>query len=465
MELMSAKELFKGRKLVIATPFYNLQGYSPYIKSLVASLRLCWEVGIDAGLLPVEGDSYIGRARNSIMTQVYDKTDTTDLIFIDSDESWEPEDVLRLMMSDKAVVGGTYPLKNNWARWSHTCVIAPSGAPMGDAKTKELLCVAIPAGFMRISRKAMDLMAEAYPEKMFVPGSAMGKDPIYEWFGERFEDSVFCQRYRDAGGEIWLQPNLTIKHYGTEEHSGNYSDFLQRQPGGRKHRSSDDKPLVSVVIPCYNYGKYLGEAIESVLNQTYANIEIIIVNDGSTDNSFSVAYHYSLLYPHKVSIINQANRGVSAARNAGTAQALGKWIMCLDADDKITPTAISRMVDAGNHHDIIGCAQQTFGESNEVCLTAPHPTTEQLHETNQVNCAALHLRDLWEKIGGWDETMKQGFEDWDFWLRASRAGFTIKNLPEPLHLYRKHGHSMIDNAEMFREELTQKIRSKGELSL
>src|SRR5215213_3125487 len=94
-------------------------------------------------------------------------------------------------------------------------------------------------------------------------------------------------------------------------------------------------PLVSVVIPCYNQAHFLGEAIESVLAQSYPNFEIVVVDDGSTDDTSEVAGSYP-----KVRLVRQENQGLSGARNAGLARSEGEYVVFLDADDRLRPEAL-----------------------------------------------------------------------------------------------------------------------------
>lgn len=102
-------------------------------------------------------------------------------------------------------------------------------------------------------------------------------------------------------------------------------------------------PLVSIIVPTYNVKHYIRECIESILNQTYKNIEIIIVNDGSTDNSMYMIDDY-ITSIDKIKVINQENQGLSAARNSGIEEAKGKYIAMIDSDDKIKPDFIKNLV-------------------------------------------------------------------------------------------------------------------------
>lgn len=452
------KEYFKGKKVIIATPFYKMLCNSPYVTSLVSTLHLCWELGIEATLMKVDGDAYVGRARNSLITHVYDNTDATDLVFIDSDLEWTPEDFIRLLSHPVELIGGTYPQQNAWRTWAHRNFCDENGIPHGDLKSKTILCEAIPAGFMRISRAAMDRMHEKYPIKGLVPGSAT-KKPTYNWFGEMFEDFVFCKRFRAAGGDVWLEPNITFKHYGPYGWEGNFYDYLTHQPGGINYRSKNEIPLVSIIIPCYNYGHYLPLAVSSAVKQTYCNIEVIIVDDGSTDNTSEVAEHLVSTYPN-VKFIHQDNEGVCSARNTGIRFSNGDWIICLDADDEILPTYVSKCLDYIDFYDLIGACQQEIGDSHNLWPMLEKPTFEQVIESNQINCSAMFSRKAYDTVNGWQELgiPNAGYEDWFMWARILKAGFKAYNVQEPLFLYRKHGKSMVDKAIEKHDELKAKIQ-------
>ena len=210
---------------------------------------------------------------------------------------------------------------------------------------------------------------------------------------------------------------------------------------------------VSIVIPCYNYANWLPEAIESALNQTYKNIEVIVVNDGSTDNTNEVAKRYS------VGLIEKINGGLGSARNTGIRIATGYYILPLDADDKINPSYIEKTIGVD---DIVSTWLKEFGDSSEELHPMDNPQINDFIETNRINYCSLYKKEIWEKIGGYDECelMRNGFEDWDFWLRAAKAGYHITVVKEPLFFYRKHGNSLLNKAISKCEELKSYILKK-----
>ena len=203
---------------------------------------------------------------------------------------------------------------------------------------------------------------------------------------------------------------------------------------------------ISVIIPCYNYGKYLSDAIESALAQTYKNIEIIVVDDGSTDNTVEIANKYP------VKIFTQNNRGLSATRNFGISKATGQWIFPIDADDKIIENCFEQLLEKAKKEnaDIVCPGLQEFeGRNRSHRYADKNLTLKGFKITNQVHASCLYKRGIWEDIGGYDENMKEGHEDWDFWARALRKEYKMVAINEPMFFYRIHPDSMIRKVGAF----------------
>ncbi|MBK9043027.1 MAG: glycosyltransferase [Saprospiraceae bacterium] len=214
--------------------------------------------------------------------------------------------------------------------------------------------------------------------------------------------------------------------------------------------------LVSVIIPCYNQAHFLPDAINSVLEQTYTNIEIIVVNDGSTDDTSKVAKSF-----HNTKLIEKPNGHLSSARNAGIKAAKGNIIVTLDADDKIKPDFITKCLKHIYDYDIISTWLETFGNENRQWGSLNlKPEYNDFKQKNHINCCSMFTKMMWQEIGGYDENMKQGFEDWDFWRRATKKGYTVRIIPEYLFLYRKHGYSMFSQAQEIRDQLINFMKVK-----
>lgn len=214
----------------------------------------------------------------------------------------------------------------------------------------------------------------------------------------------------------------------------------------------DPTQQVSIIIPCYKQAHWLGEAIESCLNQTVKPLEIIVVNDGSPDSTSEVAKKYP------VKLIEKENGGLSSARNAGIKEAKGYYVLTLDSDDKLHPEFLEHTIGVD---DIVGVEQQEFGNSNT--LWQPplrNPKFENFTKHNCINCCSLYKKEIWDKIGGYDENMKIAYEDWDFWLRATKAGYSVTVVSKPLFYYRKHGASMVNEGIKRHEELLKYMLNK-----
>ena len=199
------------------------------------------------------------------------------------------------------------------------------------------------------------------------------------------------------------------------------------------------KEPVSIVIPCYNQAQYLPDAIESALAQTIPAHEVIVVDDGSTvGNVAAIVKKYK-----GVKLIRQENGGASSARNAGIAAATGTWIATLDADDRLDPAYIEQLI---GKNDIVSPALQTFGAGNTQRWVSrlKHPTCSDYVQANQSMCCSLFRRKWWEKVGGLDESMRSGYEDWDFWVRMTSAGASVTVVDQVLFYYRRYEQDRSD---------------------
>ena len=200
---------------------------------------------------------------------------------------------------------------------------------------------------------------------------------------------------------------------------------------------------ISVVIPCYNQGHFIDEAVGSVLAQTCQDFEIIVVNDGSTDSETNgLLKDYERL---KTRVITTDNQGLAAARNNGIREAQGEYILPLDADDRIGPTYLEKAVqllDARQEFGIVYCQARLFG-AVETKWQLPEFSLEEMLLDNVIFCSALFRRQDWEQVGGYDESLTYGWEDYDFWLSLLEMGRKVYRIPEVLFYYRVSADSMV----------------------
>ncbi len=220
------------------------------------------------------------------------------------------------------------------------------------------------------------------------------------------------------------------------------------------------RPLASIIIPCYNYGKFLPEALQSALDQTLPPVEIIVVNDGSTD-AHTLEVLAGIDHP-RVRVLHQENKKLPEARNAGIREARGQFICCLDADDRLDPTYLEKCILTMYTRglEICGSWFREFGDSGETVSPDERDFTYgKFLKKNRMPCAAVFRRALWERIGPYRKDLTVGYEDWEFWTRAAASGARAGIVPEPLFFYRKHGRSMIDAAREADATLSAAIRA------
>ncbi len=206
--------------------------------------------------------------------------------------------------------------------------------------------------------------------------------------------------------------------------------------------------LVSIIVPCYNHAQFLDEALQSVLNQTYNNWECIIVNDGSPDNTKEVASRWCK-NDNRFLYLEKQNGGLSSARNAGITISKGKYILPLDADDILHESYLSKLVPELNQDKtlaIVSCYSKFFLKNKENIIHELKPVGTTYHALLFENCliaTSLYRKVCWEEVGGYDENMKHGFEDWEFWIAITKSGWTFKVVEAFLFFYRKQKQSML----------------------
>jgi cellulose synthase/poly-beta-1,6-N-acetylglucosamine synthase-like glycosyltransferase len=220
----------------------------------------------------------------------------------------------------------------------------------------------------------------------------------------------------------------------------------------------------AVVIPCFNYGRYLAEAVESVVEQTLRPDEVVIVDDGSTDDTCAVAQR--LIAAHAdlpMRLISTEHSGsAGATRNVGVAATAAEYVLCLDADDRLDPSFLETCVAALDRHpeaaiaygDILG-----FANDGVVQRLAEWDTQRELH-VNLVGSASLFRRAAWEQVGGYDPLV--GHSDWDFWIGCIEQGWVGVRASGALWHYRVHDglySRLIDSDQEIRARIVRKHAS------
>ncbi|GAA4883838.1 glycosyltransferase [Flaviramulus aquimarinus] len=200
--------------------------------------------------------------------------------------------------------------------------------------------------------------------------------------------------------------------------------------------------LVSIIVPCYNQAKFLEETLQSVMDQTYTNWECIIVNDGSTDNTEAVSLRWCKL-DERFKYLSKANGGPSTARNEAIKISKGNFILPLDADDYISKNYLNKLLPELQNNKslgIISCYTKFFSDDINKATYELKPkgtNWKNLLYVNQLIVTSLYRKECWQEVGGYDEAMKEGFEDWEFWIAVTKRGWNYKVMDSFLFFYRK----------------------------
>ena len=196
------------------------------------------------------------------------------------------------------------------------------------------------------------------------------------------------------------------------------------------------KPLVSVIVPMYNAAPFIGEALESIVASTYRPIEVVVMDDGSKDDSLNIAQAFAKDHP-EVHVFHQPNAGASAARNHAIRMSHGKYILPVDADNRIHPLYIEEaeaVLEARPEVRVVGCRAEFFGAKSGEWITPPF-SKELLARKNMIDTCAMYRRADWDQTKGYMESCAAR-EDWDMWLSLFELGGEFVRLPDVRLYYR-----------------------------
>lgn len=243
------------RKLIIATPFYNCQGFSPYIASLVETIRVLGKVGIEFEYWNPSGDAYVQRVKNTILNQFLHTRDATDLLMVDSDMEWHVDGLLEMMMCEEDIIVGSYPQKNSWGLWSSrpkfeqnadgTAYATERKLPQGGTLIEG---AELAGGFMLFKRAALEKYRDHFKDLIYIDPTSDPNNPerVYTEFfmAGRFqapgdsvakfwgEDRTFSMRMKEIGIRWWISTNITFGHWGINRWTGTLKTALDGMKSG-----------------------------------------------------------------------------------------------------------------------------------------------------------------------------------------------------------------------------------------
>jgi len=221
---------------------------------------------------------------------------------------------------------------------------------------------------------------------------------------------------------------------------------------------------VSIIVPCFDMARYLPQALRSIIFQTYPHWEAIIVNDGSADDSGVVAKKFAKADGRFKVVCHDQNRGLSAARNTGIALSKAEYILPLDADDLLEPTAVEGMLAEALERPNKIIYSDVFlipdigSEGQKRVLQCPEYDFQELLKRVIMFPTSMFPKQAWRESGGF-KYMGEGFEDWEFWITLGELGYEGYRIPKPLYSYRvKEEGSMRLEAIQVRGKLIERIK-------
>lgn len=221
------------------------------------------------------------------------------------------------------------------------------------------------------------------------------------------------------------------------------------------HQAAQDEPQVSIIIPVYNRSNYLIEAVQSALNQTYLEVEVVVADDGSEDVLLKKALN-SLERTPRLRVLRLSHAGVAATRNRAIQTSTAKYILPLDDDDLLEPSYVSKCVKVLEERPDIGMvySKADFIGSKSGEWALPSFTMKRMLIDNCIFASALYRKSDWQRSGGYNSRLPAR-EDHDFFLRLLNLGLSPHRLDEVLFHYRQHGESRNQLVALDRRKLIE----------
>jgi len=218
---------------------------------------------------------------------------------------------------------------------------------------------------------------------------------------------------------------------------------------------------LSVIIPCFNHGKYLQEAIESLYNNWITiDMEVMVVDDCSTDDSYAIATKLSNEFGFSLRQMEK-NSKPARVRNYAIEKCSGNLIVCLDGDDKLPPNYLQENYNniLLNKVDVSYNNSRMFGTMNGE-IDWPEFNIDKLRISPFIHCTSMFKKEAWEKVKGFDESMVDGWEDYDFWLRVAKEEYKFKKCNQTFLYYRQTGQNRDAQAKFKIDKIKSYMRKK-----
>lgn len=285
----------------------------------------------------------------------------------------------------------------------------------------------------------------------------------YGFYSENYKiasDYLFCMKAFLVGNAKAVAFDEIVDNFITDGISSTNTDQCDKE-NMMVRQQLGLNPLVSIIVPSYNQASYISETLNSVLAQTYINWECIVVDDGSVDETPNIVKHF-LEKDERFKYFRQNNQGPSTARNNGILKSRGEYILPLDSDDKISSLYLQEAVSAFLWNPLIKivyCNARYFGERKEK-WNLPDYLYENILFYNMIFCSAIYRRRDYDKTKGYNANMKNGLEDWDFWLSLLNKDDVVYKIPKTHFFYRIKNSSHntdLHNNEMALQKMYRQV--------
>jgi len=226
-------------KVILYTGFYKQQAFAGYCHSLAVTIGVFERLGIEYDYCPIPGDFHLERAINDSLSAFARDDSATDWINIDSDHSWDPMAILKLLTNPEPIVCATYRITNEWGKYAGQFKQGPDGGYLGKLRGENsalLEAHRIPAGFMRLKKEVVTAFISAYPDDWFWLGGEENPRKVYQFFWNENQDHIFTgmdmalsDKLKHTGYQLYIDPELKVDHWGVVKHKGDLDGFLRGQ--------------------------------------------------------------------------------------------------------------------------------------------------------------------------------------------------------------------------------------------
>jgi len=463
---------FKGVKLYIGIPTRGVTT-SQFCRSLVGTVSALALSGIESEVHYCQMSCHVDMGRNTILAK-FMHTDCTHLLFIDDDMGWEPESVFAILRQDVELVAGVGPKKTEDGE-EYCCHlnVDPEGYPI---MLGELLSASdVGAAFVLMKRAAVERLINKFPD---LRCRAVDMEYGYHFFENEYtqntfrtEDYTFCKRYREAGGDILVYPDISFLHTGQKDYQGNYHKFLSKNSA---EESSDFKNAVhySIVIVAYKALESLTKCLESLFeNAPLARSEIVVIDNSTEPVGIPVELWEKLKEKYYCRYRKSENVGFSEGCNIGARLSTGRYLVFVNPDTVVYPGWAMALQAKFLQDPSVGavgplsnfvCGLQnivTFAHTakyaDEVAGIPWKDVAKEIYSCGMAMGVETKLligfflmvsRSAWDKVGEFDKALKLGCDDLDYSLRLRDAGYKLMVSPN-VFVYHEGHKSFLSDTE------------------